>query len=35
LISHQLGYDDSLYFSRLFRKTVGLSPSKYRLHGRG
>lgn len=34
-IALQLGYDDPLYFSRLFRKTIGLSPSKYRQELRG
>lgn len=29
-IATALGYDDPLYFSRLFHKTVGMSPSSYR-----
>ena len=29
-IADQLGYDDPLYFSRLFRKTIGVSPRSYR-----
>ena len=29
-IAFQLGYDDPLYFSRVFRKVTGLSPSQYR-----
>lgn len=29
-IAAKLGYEDSLYFSRLFRKTIGLSPRSYR-----
>jgi AraC-like DNA-binding protein len=29
-IGAQLGYDDPLYFSRLFRKKVGVPPSTYR-----
>ncbi len=29
-ISEVLGYDNSLYFSRVFRKLTGLSPSAYR-----
>jgi AraC family transcriptional regulator of arabinose operon len=29
-IAAQLGYDDPLYFSRLFSKTIGLSPRAYR-----
>ncbi|MEX0605517.1 MAG: AraC family transcriptional regulator [Marinobacter sp.] len=29
-ISTQLGYDDNYYFSRLFKKVMGLSPTDYR-----
>ena len=29
-ISNEIGYDNSLYFSRLFRKYTGISPSEYR-----
>lgn len=29
-IAHSLGFEDPLYFSRSFRKCVGLSPSAYR-----
>ena len=29
-ISSQLGYDDNYYFSRLFKKVMGLSPTDYR-----
>ena len=29
-IASIIGYDNPLYFSRLFRKAKGLSPSKYR-----
>lgn len=29
-IAEQLGYDDAYYFSRLFRKVVGMAPSHYR-----
>ncbi|MEM9254008.1 MAG: AraC family transcriptional regulator [Pseudomonadota bacterium] len=29
-IANGLGYDDPLYFSRLFKKTVGMSPRLYR-----
>ncbi|MFZ7142912.1 arabinose operon transcriptional regulator AraC [Avibacterium avium] len=29
-ISRQLGYDDQLYFSRLFKRYTGLNPSEYR-----
>jgi len=31
-IAFQLGYDDPLYFSRVFRKVTGLAPSQYRRH---
>ncbi len=30
LISYELGFDDSLYFSRVFKKSFGVSPTKYR-----
>jgi AraC-like DNA-binding protein len=29
-IAYQLGYDDALYFSRVFKKQMKLSPSQYR-----
>ena len=29
-IADRVGYDDSLYFSRLFRKSTGRSPTQYR-----
>lgn len=29
-VAESVGYDNSLYFSRLFKKHVGLSPSEYR-----
>ena len=29
-VAAALGYDDPLYFSRLFNKTVGMSPRSYR-----
>ncbi|WP_243385288.1 arabinose operon transcriptional regulator AraC [Caviibacterium pharyngocola] len=29
-IARQLGYDDQLYFSRLFKRYTGLNPSNYR-----
>ncbi|RDE19457.1 AraC family transcriptional regulator [Motiliproteus coralliicola] len=29
-ISYALGYDDAYYFSRLFKKVMGISPSQYR-----
>lgn len=34
-VSAQLGYADPLYFSRLFKKVIGLSPSDYRKRLRG
>jgi len=33
-IAYQLGYDDPTYFSRLFKKVVGLSPGDYRRQNR-
>lgn len=30
IISLSVGYEDTLYFSRLFRKKKGMSPSRYR-----
>jgi len=32
-IARIVGYDDQLYFSRLFRKQKGFSPSQYRKRG--
>ena len=29
-ISHRVGYQDPNYFSRLFRKQTGRSPTEYR-----
>jgi YesN/AraC family two-component response regulator len=29
-VAEQVGYQDSRYFSQLFKKRVGLSPSQYR-----
>lgn len=34
-ISSMVGYDNPLYFSRIFKKQRGLSPSEYRKHIRG
>lgn len=34
-IAEQLGYEDPYYFSRLFRKVVGMAPSHYRALHRG
>ncbi|MCL6417229.1 AraC family transcriptional regulator [Aestuariirhabdus sp. Z084] len=31
-VAAQLGYDDAYYFSRLFSKILGVSPSQYRAH---
>ena len=31
IISLSVGYEDTLYFSRLFKKKKGASPSRYRL----
>lgn len=33
-ISSNLGYDDPYYFSRLFKKLMGMSPEQYRLTNR-
>ncbi len=34
-VAEAVGYNDPLYFSRLFRKTLGQSPRGYRAAGRG
>lgn len=34
-IALKLGFSDNLYFSRLFRKIMGIPPKAYRLHDRG
>lgn len=34
-ICHKVGIDDCYYFSRLFNKTMGISPKKYREDRRG
>ena len=34
-VAGQLGFKDPLYFSRQFRKVIGLSPSEYRQRQRG
>ncbi|PXF29893.1 hypothetical protein WH50_18235 [Pokkaliibacter plantistimulans] len=34
-ISHSLGYDDAYYFSRLFKKVMGIAPSAYRKLNKG
>ena len=33
-ISATVGYDNALYFSRLFKKYTGLTPSEYRKRGK-
>ena len=33
-IAHEVGYDDQFYFSRVFRKQVGVSPTGYRERSR-
>ncbi|MCS3283134.1 AraC family transcriptional regulator [Bacteroides salyersiae] len=34
-ISPLVGYEDSLYFSRLFTKTMGIPPSEYKAKKKG
>ena len=34
-ISNEIGYANALYFSRLFRKYVGMTPTQYRKRNRG
>jgi len=29
-VAYAVGYDDAYYFSRIFRKQLGISPSQYR-----
>ena len=33
-ISNEVGYDNALYFSRLFRKYTGMTPTEYRKRNR-
>lgn len=33
-IGQRLGYQDPYYFSRIFRKVVGVSPTEYQEKGR-
>ena len=35
MIAHSVGYEDSFYFARQFKKIHGLTPSAYRKHDRG
>ena len=32
-IAHEMGYSDPYYFSRIFQKVIGISPSEYRQKG--
>lgn len=32
VIAHSVSYADPLYFSRIFRQKMGMSPSEYREH---
>ena len=34
-VAAAVGYDDPLYFSRLFRRHTGFSPTKYRERANG
>ena len=34
-VAAECGYADPLYFSRVFRRETGVSPSEYRRHGAG
>lgn len=34
-VADTLGYEDAFYFSRLFRRVIGLSPTQYRASSRG
>lgn len=34
-ICPKIGYDDAFYFTRIFKKTMGMSPSEYRLQKKG
>jgi len=33
-ISREMGFDDQFYFSRVFRKVMGMSPNEYRKQGK-
>src|SRR5665648_265769 len=32
-VSREMGFDDQFYFSRVFRKVMGMSPGEYRKRG--
>ena len=32
-VAHEMGFDDQFYFSRVFRKVMGMSPGEYRKRG--
>lgn len=34
-ICHKVGFDDSYYFSRVFSRTMGMSPREYRERSKG
>lgn len=34
VIAYSIGYNDPMYFSRIFHKTIGMSPSEYRKNAR-
>ena len=33
-VARQVGYDDPVYFSQIFKKSMGMSPSAYRSHNK-
>jgi AraC-like DNA-binding protein len=33
-VSREMGFDDQFYFSRVFRKVMGMSPNDYRKRGK-
>lgn len=35
LVAHEVGYDETSYFNRVFRQHVGVSPTRYRKQGGG
>lgn len=34
-VAESLGYEDAFYFSRIFRRLIGISPTQYRASSRG